>query len=232
MYTFNWDAGYSTDGGQTFKELDPHTVFPSDIGSFPVHFGTDQVVVFDPTTQTFIWVLQEFGSGVEDAIRIAWTTATKLEQFGKFAWRWIDLRSDGCCGFGAGHWLDQPKIGFTPKYFYMNLNEGTGNTIQHTVIIRIPRDQFRTAPQGYGFWSLFRPRSGLRRTSSDRRHSSSATRTPARSPSRRSETIPTSPISRTSRSQRSPTATGGSLRPAARTCSDGKRSRRTRPSPA
>jgi hypothetical protein len=159
MYAFNWDAGYSNDGGQTFTELDPHTTFPSDVAPYFVHFGTDQVVTYDPTTQTFIWVLQEFSSGVEDVIRIAWTSPSKLIRYGSHAWRYFDLPSDACCGVGAGHWLDQPKLGFTPRYLYMNMNEGTGSTLEKTVVVRIPRAQFGTAqgPSGYGFALLDPP---------------------------------------------------------------------------
>lgn len=156
LYAFNWDAGYSGDGGQTFTELDPHTTFPSNVPPFFVHFGADQVVIYDPTTQVFIWVLQEFSSGPEDVIRIAFTKASDLIARGAKAWRYFDLPSDACCGFGAGHFLDQPRLGFTPRYLYMNVNEGTGNTVRHTVVIRIPRAQFGTAqgPSGYGFTVL------------------------------------------------------------------------------
>jgi hypothetical protein len=153
LYAFNWDAGYSVDGGQTFTELDPHTTFPTNVAPFFSHFGADQVVTYDPLTDTFIWILQEFTSGSETVIRIAWTKPATLVQKGAGAWRYFDLPSDACCGFGSGHFLDQPRVGFTPKYLYMNVNEGTGNRIEHTIVIRIPRAQFGTAqgPSGYGF---------------------------------------------------------------------------------
>ncbi len=178
MYAFNWDAGYSTDGGGTWKELDPHTTFspclppvaqgssrsalppgPCNRAPQTVTFGTDQVVIYDPTTKVFIWVLQLFGTGGEDDIRVAYTTASNLASRGAHAWKYFDLPSAQIAG--SGHFLDQPRLGFTDRYLYMSMNEGHGNSVFKTAIVRIPRAQFGTSqgPTGYGYavfepWSL------------------------------------------------------------------------------
>ena len=154
MYTLNWSAGYSQDGGQTFTEIDPQTTFPSEPGGF----CCDQVVMFDPQANRFIWVLQYTGEGGENVIRVAWTSPANLVRFGEGAWSWFDLPSRGIVG--KGFFLDQPKLGLTPRYLYMNINQGDKDGVHKTAIVRIPHAAFAgTIGMGYGYallspWSL------------------------------------------------------------------------------
>jgi hypothetical protein len=154
MYTMNWSAGYSTDGGQTFTEIDPHTTFPSEPGGF----CCDQVVMFDPQAKRFIWVLQYNAEGGENVIRVAWTSPRNLVLYGEGAWSWFDLPSRGIVG--KGFFLDQPKLGLTPRYLYMNINQAKGSEVHKTAVVRIPRAAFAgTIGMGYGSavlspWSL------------------------------------------------------------------------------
>jgi hypothetical protein len=154
MYTLNWSAGYSLDGGQTFTEMDPATTFPFEPGGF----CCDQVVMFDPQASRFIWVLQYNGEGGENVIRVAWTSPGNLRRFGAGAWSWFDLPSRGIVG--KGFFLDQPKLGLTPRYLYMNINQGDKDGVHKTAVVRIPRAAFAgTIGMGYGYallspWSL------------------------------------------------------------------------------
>ena len=53
----NWSVAYSTDGGGTFKVLDPTTIFPNDA----VGFCCDQIIQYAPSIDRFIWILQGTG---------------------------------------------------------------------------------------------------------------------------------------------------------------------------
>jgi hypothetical protein len=161
MYTFNWDAVYSTDGGQTWTEVDPHTTFPSDHGGF----GCDQVVQYDPKFKVFIWVMQYHCFLGADVERIAWTSAANLAAHGADAWKsapHVDL--DPTAIAGKNTYLDQPRLGFTPTFLYISLNQGlmsvdsSGNPtkdlgLKHGVVVRIPRSAFASTssslPYGY-----------------------------------------------------------------------------------
>jgi hypothetical protein len=158
MYTFNWDAVYSTDGGQSWTEIDPHTTFPADDGGF----GCDQVVQYDPTTQVFIWVLQYHCNGVGvDLERVAWARASDLARYGAGAWKHFDLQPEAIAGKNT--YLDQPRLSFTPRYLYISLNQGamsvdgSGNFhdegLKHGVVVRIPRSAFASGSSslGYGY---------------------------------------------------------------------------------
>jgi hypothetical protein len=154
MYTLNWSAGYSSDGGQTFTQMNPATTFPSEPGGF----CCDQVVMYDPQAKRFIWVLQYIGEAGENVIRVAWTSPANLVRYGSGAWSWFDLPSRGIVG--KGFYLDQPKLGLTPRYLYMNINQGDKDGVHKTAVVRIPRAAFAgTIGMGYGFalltpWSL------------------------------------------------------------------------------
>jgi hypothetical protein len=49
----NWRVAFSTDGGSTFKVLDPTTIFPNDA----VGFCCDQIIQYAPSIDRFIWLL-------------------------------------------------------------------------------------------------------------------------------------------------------------------------------
>jgi hypothetical protein len=61
---------------------------------------------------------------------------------------------------GAGHFLDQPRLGFTDRNVYMNINQADDKGIHETVIVRVPRAGFENpqGPGGYGY-ALLEPAS-------------------------------------------------------------------------
>ena len=55
MMSGNWYCDVSNDGGATWKRLDPTTIFPETLGG---GFCCDQMVVYVPSIDRFIWFLQ------------------------------------------------------------------------------------------------------------------------------------------------------------------------------
>src|SRR5579864_2174598 len=55
LYTGNWYAARSADGGQTFQYIDPFTSFPDPPN---LAFCCDQVVNYIASIDTFVWLLQ------------------------------------------------------------------------------------------------------------------------------------------------------------------------------
>lgn len=159
MYTFNWGAAYSVDGGQTFTQIDPNTIFPKVPNPHAGDSGgycCDQVVIYDPSTDRFIWALQyPTDSNGVDFMRVAYTSPATLAASGGMKWSYFDLRSDAVVP--AGFILDQPRLGLTPRYLYMNVNQADSGGVHRTVIVRWPRAQFATGgPTGYG-WAVVDP---------------------------------------------------------------------------
>jgi hypothetical protein len=79
--TANWTAAYSTDGGTTFTQLDPTTVFPNDA----VGFCCDQIVQYIPRIDRFVWLLQ--GNGY----RLATASPAQIINSNGTAWTYWNL---------------------------------------------------------------------------------------------------------------------------------------------
>ena len=86
FYTGNWYAALSTDGGATFRYVDPFHAFPDPPG---MAFCCDQVVQYAPKIDTFFWLLQysenQAGANLQ---RIAYATSTDILQN---RWKAFDL---------------------------------------------------------------------------------------------------------------------------------------------
>ena len=77
----NWRVAFSTDGGSTFKILDPTTIFPNDA----VGFCCDQVIQYAPSIDRFIWLLQ--GTGY----RLAVASPADIKNSNGTAWTYWNL---------------------------------------------------------------------------------------------------------------------------------------------
>ena len=99
-------AAYSTDGGGSFKQLDPTTIFPDDA----VGFCCDQIVQYVPSIDRVIWLLQ--GNGV----RIASASPAEIISSGGTAWIYWNLTPDifGQTGF------DFPDLSVGTNTLYMS----------------------------------------------------------------------------------------------------------------
>jgi len=65
--TGNWFASRSTTGGANFALVDPFTSLPSAAGGF----CCDQCVLYDPSRDIWIWILQYIRSGGNNIFRVA-----------------------------------------------------------------------------------------------------------------------------------------------------------------
>lgn len=111
--TANWTAAYSTDGGNTFTQINPTTIFPADA----IGFCCDQVVQYIPSIDRFIWLLQ--GSGV----RIASASPAQIKSSGGTAWTYWNL-TPGVYGQPAGTGFDYPDISVGSNNLYLSWDVG------------------------------------------------------------------------------------------------------------
>ena len=113
--TANWIAAYSTDGGQTFTELDPTTIFPNDA----VGFCCDQIVQYVPSIDRFIWFLQ--GNGY----RLAMASPADIINSGGTAWTYWNLTPQ-VFGQPNGTGFDYPDVSVGNNSLYMSWDAGFG----------------------------------------------------------------------------------------------------------
>ena len=112
--TANWVAAYSTDGGNTFTQLDPTTIFPNDA----VGYCCDQIVQYVPSIDRFIWFLQ--GTGY----RLASASPADIINSGGTAWTYWNLTPD-VFGQPAGTGFDYPDLSVGNNSLYMSWDAGS-----------------------------------------------------------------------------------------------------------
>jgi hypothetical protein len=134
MYTGNWYAARSGDGGQTFQYLDPFTAFPD-----PPNLGycCDQVVNYIASIDTFVWLLQygpKSGPDQDNIQRLAFAKSADVVA-GK--WRLFDITTQNL-GL-TGQFLDFPDLAVGANFLYVTSNvftpqgQGAG-----AIVVRLP----------------------------------------------------------------------------------------------
>jgi hypothetical protein len=134
MTTGNFWMSLSLDGGSTFTTVSPTTIFPEDYGGF----CCDQVLVYVPQSDLFVWLLQYMknGSGT-NAIRIAVQSTQGVRNSNGTAWTYWDFTNTTYASSGN---LDYNEMSFGENYLYWSCSVGGG---QHRYVTRIPLKELK-----------------------------------------------------------------------------------------
>jgi hypothetical protein len=123
---------FSVDNGKTFAQIDPTTVLPTADGGL----CCDQVVIYDPNTDLFFWILQYWASSSgNNRERIAYAhPAALITSFN--SWSYFDLTNGTFNSKGS---LDYPDIAVTNQYLYMD-TDGTDKNGKNggRIVARMP----------------------------------------------------------------------------------------------
>jgi hypothetical protein len=133
FYTGNWYAAISTDGGATFRFVNPSTQFQNPPG---LTFCCDQVVQYIPQIDTFVWLLQysnTANSGGPNIQRLAFATTANAQQG---TWRLFDVTPDSLGQPGV--FMDFPDLAVGANMLYMTTNMFQGDFWRGTAVVRIP----------------------------------------------------------------------------------------------
>jgi hypothetical protein len=109
--TANLTAAFSKDGGSTFTQLDPTTIFPADA----VGFCCDQIVQYVPSIDRFIWFIQ--GNGY----RLAVASPAQVVASNGTAWTYWNLTPGVFSHPGS---FDYPDLGVGDNFLYMSWDAG------------------------------------------------------------------------------------------------------------
>jgi hypothetical protein len=146
---------YSIDGGLTFTAVnlsDPQPGNPARTSFFPQSDGglcCDQVVVYLPQPNLFVWLLQYNPvtacatncpptAGVTSTykitqsprLRVAWATPTAIASNFWNAWSYADLTGINVAGVSSGlgiaanEWLDYPDLAWSDTFLYVGIDHG------------------------------------------------------------------------------------------------------------
>ena len=143
IYTGNWYAAFSTNGGTTFSCVDPFNTFPASPNS--QSFCCDQVVVYAPRQDMFVWLLQysrrtSTNASAENIFRLAVAVG---DDIATQQWRHYELKPSALGG-SAAEWFDYPDLAVGSQFLYLTSNAfqtgGTGAFVR-SMALRIPLQQ-------------------------------------------------------------------------------------------
>lgn len=144
LSTGNTYLRVSVDDGANFTEIDPTTIFPNADGGL----CCDQVMLFDPTTNLFFWLLQ-YNSLLNptdptkpgpNRLRIAWKSPQDIKANIKAPWAFVDLQAQILLKT-ADEALDYPDLAITNNNLYVSVDRvytrdpATGGTHVHGLIV-------------------------------------------------------------------------------------------------
>lgn len=123
---------FSVDGGTSFTQKDPTTIFPQSDGGL----CCDQVVVYDGNTDLFFWIMQYSPTAAgQNRLRIAYQHPASLKtNFG--LWTYFDLT---IATFNGSVSLDYPDISVTSNFLYASVDgsDSSGNNVG-LLVARMP----------------------------------------------------------------------------------------------
>lgn len=130
LMSFNWNLDVSTDGGGSWKRLDPTTIFPN---TFAGGFCCDQIVTYVPSVDRFVWFLQ-YGADKsgQGAFRIAVASASSVKN-DPTAWTYWDFVA-GDFGFKTSD-MDYPDLAFSNQFLYVSTDVFSAGG---RLVLRIP----------------------------------------------------------------------------------------------
>lgn len=148
LATYNTGISFSTDGGSSFTDVNlfgPVAGRPSFFPQSDAGLCCDQVVIYVPSHNLFVWLLQYRpvsttttapGGGTTTRItqpnrhRIAWATPEAIADDFFSAWTYGDLTANAVpgvsSGFGAAsnEWLDYPDLAYSDNFLYVGTDRG------------------------------------------------------------------------------------------------------------
>src|SRR5262245_23584731 len=147
--TGNTFAALSTNGGATFTNLNPTTIFPSgptnDAAGNPLDKGLccDQVIQYAPSIDRFIWLMQFCGTGSNclqgiNKLRIAFASTQDVRSSGGTTWTYFDV-SSGLLNLGRTT-MDYPDMSIGSNFLHVSADAvGSG-----LLVFRVPLAQLLT----------------------------------------------------------------------------------------
>ncbi len=108
--TSNWYAAYSNNGGTSFTQLDPTTIFPNDA----IGYCCDQIVQYVPSIDRIVWLLQG-----NNGMRLAEASPAQIVSSNGTSWTYWNLPST-LFSEPSGSGYDYPDLSVGTNYLYMS----------------------------------------------------------------------------------------------------------------
>lgn len=144
--TGNWFASRSTNAGGSWTLVNPFTTLPSAAGGF----CCDQIVIYEPSRDIWIWILQYIRSGTSNIFRVA---ISRGNSFG--SWYWWDFSPQALNAAWADMWFDYPDAAVSSNNLYLTFNAfNSAGAWQRAFAFKLPLDTLKSGTSlGYQWWS-------------------------------------------------------------------------------
>jgi hypothetical protein len=145
-YSGNWYAARSLDDAASWAYVNPFTTFPSADGGF----CCDQTLIYDPTRNITIWLLQYVRLNNTNTLRVVVKKGTGGGVFDFFH----DLKPGNVNPAWAAEWFDYNSAALSNNYLYITTNSFSGSTWQRAVVFRVSLDSLAAGGAlSYNFFS-------------------------------------------------------------------------------
>ncbi len=148
LFTGNWYATQSLDNGKTWAYRSPRNTLPSASGGF----CCDQTVIYEPTRDILVWVLQYSRRDNSNTLRVAIKNGATLDNDD---WHWWDFRPETINSTWINQWLDYNHLATSNNFLYVGSNMFTtvGDNFTRGVILRLPLNALRDgSPLDYSYF--------------------------------------------------------------------------------
>jgi len=146
FFTGNWFASRSTNSGGAWALVDPFTALPSAAGGF----CCDQVVLYEPSRDIWIWILQYIQTGGSNVFRVA------ISRGGSFgSWYWWDFSPRVLNATWTDMWFDYPDAAVSANHLYITFNAfNTAGSWQRAFVFKLPLTTLQAGTSlAYQWWS-------------------------------------------------------------------------------
>lgn len=127
VYTGNWGAACSVDGGLTFQPVDPNTL----CSAHGEKLCCDQVVIYSSAIDAFLWLIQtDAGNYV-----LGVASPAELQASKGLTWATYLIPADRFGGSGAA--MDFPEVAMGAHYLYVTFNVMNGERGNAAVGLRL-----------------------------------------------------------------------------------------------
>ncbi len=138
LFTGNWYASTTVDGGISWRPVDPFTFFPPADGGF----CCDQTVLYDPGHDLFLWLLQYVKTDAGNTLRLAVKRGAHLDE--DQDWLFWDIVPSEVDPAWDHEWFDFNHAALSDRFLYVVTNSFKTTGAQgfaRCVALRIPLDE-------------------------------------------------------------------------------------------
>jgi hypothetical protein len=133
VYTSNDQISFSVNGGHSFVNLNPRSMYSDDPAGGP---DGDQDVIYVPQIGEFVWLVQYFaGKNGANLDRLAVFPPSAVNDAGLTSWTYWNIT--GAMLPGVKSFLDFPDLAFGSKYLYLTQDGAVNGHPDQTFIARI-----------------------------------------------------------------------------------------------